>query len=173
MLLCLSLTVSFTSSLHRAGNSGHHMKNLQLSSLIRKSYAELSILLNGFNEIYQTWVSWIETFVVVLTVLSSAVAVLYFHPRGIVTAMISFPLLMYFIRTSGAVYDESEECLKYWKKAECKGTWFAKYRRSCRPLRIRFGNYFYADRGLTLTVLTTIVRETVSLVVTFSQIKHV
>ena len=118
---CSPFNSKALTNLHRARNFAH-ANNPRFPRVVREFYPELSLLLNHFNETYQRWVFWIDTIVAVGTVLSSAAAFLYFYPRGIITAIISFPLLMYLVRTSGAVYDESAECLKYWRKVEYKGT---------------------------------------------------
>ena len=141
--------------------------NLRNFVYIQKFYMELSILLTGFNGTYQKWLVVLENFVMAAVTLNLTTAILYFHPRGIVTAIVSFPLLLHLIKKSGAVYEESEKCLKSWRKIGYNCKWFVKYRRACRPLRIRFGDFFYADRGLMLTVLSTILGETANLVVTF------
>ena len=131
-----------------------------------KFYTELSILLAGFNDIYEKWMSMAETLVAVTVTMNMTIAVVYLHPRGIITAVVAFPLLLYFIKSSGVVFEESWEGLQCWRRVEHKSKWFVRYLRSCRPLRIRFGSFFYADWGLLLTVVSTILTETANLVVT-------
>ena len=110
----------------------------------------------------------LESFVVVVVTINATIAILYFHPRGIITATVTFPLLLYSVKASGNVYEESQKSLKCWRKMDHKSKCFAKYSRSCRPLRIRFGRFFYADKTLLLTVVSTILAETANLVLTFS-----
>ena len=130
---------------------------------------ELSILLSSFNDMYAEWIAALKAFILASVIMDATIAILYFLPSGIVTVMVSFPLLLHLIRASGTVYEESEESLKCWKRMEYKHKWFAKFRRSCRPLRIKFGSFFYADKGLGLTAVATIVSHTANLVLTFSQ----
>ena len=89
-------------------------------------------------------------------------------PRGIITAIVRFRLLLHSVKASGSVYEESQKSLEFWRKMDHKSKWFAKYGRSCRPLRIRFGRFFYADKTLLLTVVFTVLTETAKLVLTFS-----
>ena len=105
---------------------------------------------------------------VVAVTINATIATLYLHPRGIITAVVSFHLLLHFLKASGNVYEESRKSLECWRKMDHKSKWFAKYSRSCRPLRIRFGRFFYADKTLLLTVVSTILTETANLVLTFS-----
>ena len=137
---------------------------------IRKFYMELSILLSSFNYMYAEWMARMESFIMVVVTMNATIGILFFNPRGIFTAVVAFPLLLHFIRASGTVYEESEESLKCWRSVDYHNhKLFAKFRRSCRPLRIKFGSFFHADRSLALTVVTTVFSQTANLVLTFSQ----
>ena len=41
--------------------------------------------------------------------------------------------------------------------------WFRKFLSSCRPFNVRIGNFFFVDRGLIITVMSTIIDNTVTL----------
>ena len=113
-----------------------------------------------FIDIYQNWVYVIESFCVVVVTINCTLAVLYFHPRGIFMVIVTFPLLLHFVKASVNVHDESRDTLESWKRLEHKRKYFAKYRRSCRPLRIRFGRFFYADKIFLLTLLSIVLIQT-------------
>ena len=81
--------------------------------------------------------------------------------------IVTFHLLLHFVRARGNVYEESRETLESWKRLEYKSKYFAKYRRFCRPLRIKFGRFFYAERILLLTVLSIVLVQSTNLVVPF------
>ena len=134
----------------------------------QRLYTDFSILVNFFNEIYQNWLYGLESFAVVAVTINATIAILYFHPRGIIAATVSFHLLLHCVKASGSVYEESRKSLECWRKMDHKSKCFAKYSRSCRPLRIRFGRFFYSDKTLLLTVISTILTQTANLVVTFS-----
>ena len=48
--------------------------------MTRKFYTKLSILLAGFNEIYDSWMSMAETLVAVTVTMNMTIAVVYLHP---------------------------------------------------------------------------------------------
>ena len=45
-----------------------------------------------------------------------------------------------------------------------KGPWFRRYLRSCRPVDVPVGSFFYVDKGLILTSLSIVTNNAASLV---------
>lgn len=128
---------------------------------------ELSILVNCFNHLFRQWMSGIELLAAVDTVVYITVAVLTGMPRALISSAVAFIALFYTISMSGDVFTLSGHILqKDWSNGEgMRHSWFEKSRRAFRPLRIEFGSFFYADKCLMLTVLSTVLTNTTNLLV--------
>ena len=69
----------------------------------------------------------LKAFAMAAATMSFTIAVLYFHPREIITALIALPLLLHLVRRSGAACKDSQESLKCWRRMEYKQESFAKF----------------------------------------------
>ena len=59
-------------------------------------------------------------------------------------------------------FDLSRECLHAWKRSTQDGC-FKRSLKSCQPLKMQIGSFYYVDRGMVLTLFSIIVDSTVSL----------
>ena len=118
-----------------------------------------------FNATYSTYMLSNEILAIVTIVVNTTLAVVHESPRALVIAMMLFILLIYAYKTFGTVYEEGKVTSQTWSSRETSA-WFRRYCRAYRPPRILIGSFYYADRSLTLTILSTVLDNTANMAIT-------
>ena len=110
-------------------------------------------------------------FVAEFIALSSSVvnlflAVIYGSPKGVVVGILSCVLIQIMYGNLARIHEVSGDVLLSWKQHNTP-KWFRKFERSCRPLHVLVGRYYFADRELVLTIFSIVTNYTANLIMTF------
>ena len=86
--------------------------------------------------------------------------------RSLFVAVGVFTAFTSFWRVLGDVNETSTGLLMDWRRSEAtkKPVWLPRFLRSCRPINIPLGSFFYVDRGFVLTFACTVVDAAASLI---------
>ena len=133
---------------------------------ICKYAGEMSVLAQHFNSIYGTFMLTLELLLIVAVVVNTTFAVLLGSPRSLVIASTLFVIVIYAYKAYGSVYEESRETWESWQRGGINNAWFRRYCKAYRPPRVALGTFFYADKSLTLTILSVVLNNTVSMALT-------
>ena len=67
-------------------------------------------------------------------------------------------------KTLGNIHESSNEAVKMWSKMN-QNPWFARFLRSCKPLKFEVTGFYFVDKGMPLTLANIIVTRTVDLLI--------
>ena len=126
----------------------------------------LDILQAHFSQLYSTYMLGLEMFAITTVVLNLYMAVEFHSGRPLVMAMGSTVTYWWGMLEFAWVYETSREVMTAWKRSQHvqDSLWFRKFLRSCKPIRIPLGSFFYIDRGVVLTIMSIIVNSSASLI---------
>ena len=125
----------------------------------------LSMLLIWFNQIFGHWtLVWQTTFISVF-VIDITIAVVSQSVRALLVAASIGTMMAYLYTKMGKVFEESQGILHAWLPW-CNDPWLKKRCEAYRALRVNVGSFYYADRGLILTMLSIALQNTSNLVLT-------
>ena len=123
---------------------------------------ELSLLLNKFNGILMYWLGSFFLIAIASVIFNAAGAVALWRVRMFIIAFVTCVLLLYCSNRCATVYEESTK-LRILRQSRSSTQWLAKSWTTLRPLRFYVGPFVYADRGLSLNLLSVMVTNTASL----------
>ena len=123
---------------------------------ICKYAREVAVLTQHFNAIYGISTLTQEFMLTLAIVVNITFAVLHASPRSLVMASTLFIIVIYAYKTYGTLYEESRTTLESWKRGGRSSAWFRRFCRAYRPPRVVIGSFFYADKSLTLTILSIV-----------------
>ena len=126
---------------------------------------QVGVLMQHFNASYGSYMLFHEVLAIVTIVVNTTLAVVHDSPRAFVIALMLFTLLIYSYKTFGTVYEESKMTSQTWSSVRT-AAWFRRYCRAYRPPRILIGSFYYADRSLTLTILSAVLDNTANMAIT-------
>lgn len=141
---------------------------MKKSSQIHCYSRELQVLLEYFNSIFSSYTVTIQVAGMFLIVVNSTLALAYSSIRGLVLGSAFFVIVLLQYKNYGTVYEESCTTLETWRTVR-SDPWFRRYCKSCRPLRVNMGRYYFADRTLVLTMLSIILDNTANLTIGVQQ----
>ena len=107
-----------------------------------------------------------EFMLITAIVINATLAVLHGSPRSLVLASALFVIIIYVYKTYGSLYEESRVTWESWKRGGRTSPWFRRYCRAHRPARILMGSFFYADKGLALTIFSIVLDNTANMILT-------
>ena len=67
-------------------------------------------------------------------------------------------------RALGSIHDTSDEALRVSRRMN-GNSWFRRFLRSCKPLKVSVGGLYYVDKGMPLTLAGIILESTVNLLI--------
>ncbi|CAG7659417.1 unnamed protein product [Allacma fusca] len=133
---------------------------------IKRYYSVLSVLQNYTNAVFGIWTIQTAITTVVGVIINAFLAIIFFKSRSYVIATIGCIVILMLFKNLGQLFEESRETFLSWKKITQPE--FRKFHRSCRPLRVSVGSFYFADKSLMLTLLTIIVTHSANLILTFT-----
>ncbi|CAG7730780.1 unnamed protein product [Allacma fusca] len=87
----------------------------------------------------------------------------------LVVALFSTTFLINIWESMGQISEISSEILQSWKGMDGGAMWFKKYLKSLQSIRVYIGSFFYADREIKLTILSILLNQTSSLLLSIPQ----
>ena len=67
-------------------------------------------------------------------------------------------------RALGSIHETSDQALRMGRRMN-GNSWFRRFLRSCKPLKVTVGGLYYVDRGMPLTLAAIILESTVNLLI--------
>ena len=107
----------------------------------------------------------VEVLMVSSVSINASIAVQYTTFREALVVPIGSGLCVALFREMGQVHDSAREVYLALKNVEPRGA-LLRHEKAYRPLRIDIGRFGYADMMLCLTIMSTILGNTASLVLT-------
>ena len=136
-------------------------------------YRSAQLLQRQFNDLFGTWLLPVhENLFVMGAVFGIYGMVIVEGPvranYGIITAMI-FMHLSFAFKKMGNLLEDSADLVSIARTefTTRESKWFRKFLASCRSIMVTHGSMFYVDKGLILTILSTIFCNAINLLVTF------
>ena len=151
----------------RMHSSGFEVPSGVAFSRIRKYAGEMAVLSQHFNAVYGMSMLTQELLMIVAVVVNTTFALLHGSQRSLVMASTLFVICAY--KTYGTMFEESRATLESWKREGRRSPWLRRYCRAYRPPRVNIGSFFYADKSLTLTILSIMLDYTASMALTIQQ----
>ena len=136
---------------------------------IRKFSRELAVLVKHFNTTFGYYSLSVQVMGIVTVIVNMTFAVLFLSIRGLILAAAFCVVILGAYKNYGVLYEESKKSISQWSgytATESQQRWFCRFTKSCMPLRINIGAFYYADRSLMLTMLSTILVSTANLALT-------
>ena len=127
---------------------------------------QLAVILRIHNSTFSLFALMLVAAFISLIMINASMAVKYLAVREGLTAVIMCALCMALFKTMGEVYETSRDVYGRLSGLEVDSAILRRYRKAYRPLRIDIGSVGYADMMLCLTILSTILENTVNLVMT-------
>ena len=132
-----------------------------------KNYRALAVLQANYASIYRHWMSIMELANVVVVILNVYQAVIVRSYRALVLAFTVGTGFCWTLKQLAGVYEASRDVLfSAQRRTQDIQKWGRKFLRSCRPINIPVGSFFYVDRPLILTVLSIVINSSASLILT-------
>ena len=128
---------------------------------------ELSVLMQYVNAKFALYILTLEVLGIVTVVVNATFTVTHHSPRAAAISTTLLILTLHSYKNFGNVYEESSKSLRRWSSSMVPAkSAFSKFCRAYRPLRVRIGRFYYADRSLMLTILSIILVNTANLALT-------
>ena len=130
-----------------------------------KKVRQLGVFLQIYNTTFKTFSLMVEVWLISINVIFASVSVKYFQLREGLIATMACVMCMGLFKSMGGVYESSGDvygCLQLFNADPS----LKRYKRAYRPLRIQVGQFGHADMALCLTILSTILTNTATLVLT-------
>lgn len=143
-------------------------QNFMLCSEFMRTYRVLGVLDKQFSNLYEHYMSQIQTAAVFCVVLNMYQAVVGGSVRSLVIAIGVALGFIQFLEATAEVHHTSTDLLEEWKRVSRRKVplWFPRSLKSCRHLHVPVGSFFYVDRGLVLTVLSIMLNTSASVIIT-------
>ena len=93
-------------------------------------------------------------------------AVIFGSAKGAIVGILSVALIRIMFGNLARINEASTEVLVSWRQFDGP-RWFRKFEKSCRPLTVLIGRYYFADKQLVLTILSIVTVNTANLIMTF------
>ncbi|CAG7822645.1 unnamed protein product, partial [Allacma fusca] len=141
-------------------------------SQFQKEFQRLQILQGLYNMLWSASNVGIEVVTLGAASLSFYGAVRLSGTRAVhqlVVAVFGTTFLINIWDNMGHVSEISSEILQSWNGMDGGAVWFKKYLKSLQPIRVYIGSFFYADRGIKLTILSILLDQTSSLLLSIPQ----
>lgn len=135
-------------------------------SRICKYAGQLAVLTQHYNAIFGVSALTQELMLILVIVVNATVAVFHAAPRAMVVTFAFFAIAIYTHKDYGATYEGWKLSWESWQRESRSSAWFRRYCRSYRPPRVVVGSFFYADKSLTLTILSIVLNYTASMALT-------
>ncbi|CAG7784778.1 unnamed protein product, partial [Allacma fusca] len=144
-------------------NSGVNLN----STVFASEYLRLQRLQGFYNYLWANVNIWYEVGLIMGCMLGNFGAVRYDSVRAVQQAFAGVILayhLLHIWGKMGALNETSKCVLSTW---ECQKSdiWFRRFLAAAKPIRVELGSFFYADRGIKLTILATILENTMTLLI--------
>ncbi|CAG7730352.1 unnamed protein product, partial [Allacma fusca] len=140
-------------------------------SWFAQEFQRLQILQGFYNKLWSTSNVCVEVLVIATSSLTYYLAVRLSGARAVhqlVVAAFATSFLINIWENMGQTYEISSGVLQSWKDMEGSALWFKKYLRSVKPIRVFIGSFFYADRQIKLTIISIVLNQTLSLLLSTS-----
>ena len=131
-----------------------------------RQVGELALFLRIYNGTFSTLALIVEAAMITMIVINTSMAVKYFALRESMRAAIACALCIALFKTMGRVDENSRDIYGTISNSNLDSAFLRRCRKAYRPLRIDIGAVGYAEMILCLTILSTILQNTVNLVMT-------
>ncbi|CAG7821480.1 unnamed protein product [Allacma fusca] len=141
-------------------------------SWFQKEFQRLQILQGLYNTLWSTSNAGIEVVGLASASLAYYCAVRLTGTRAVhqlVVAVFCTTFLINIWDNMGKLSEISSEIIQSWKGMDGGAMWFKKYLKSLQPIRVYIGSFFYADRGIKLTILSILLDQTSSLLLSIQK----
>ena len=157
--------------IHQLSPHGEKQRNYERDfGRFVNNFRALAVLQTGFAGIYSHWVSVSELLGIILIILNIYQAVVTGSFRALMMALGIGVAFSGFLKQLAQPYEASREALLSWERELHRvPKWGKAFHRSCRPIAVPVGTFFFVDKGLTLTVLSIVVNNSASLVLAYRQ----
>ena len=139
-------------------------------TFLPKLYSEIQriqVLQSHFNVLYRHAIATMQTATIITVVVSFYGAVRMKGLQSIhvfIVAMLSLIMFRYIWTKFGEVYEESvRKILGQMNQLQQSSLTVKPFLRAMRPVKVKVGNFFFADRMMMLTVLGIVLENTASL----------
>ena len=129
----------------------------------------LTILQAEYASIYRHWVISKELLDIIAMILNVYQAVVIRNYRAIILVFAVAAVLSWILQQLAGVYEEWKMALHSWQKVPQIPKWGRMFLRSCKPVGIPVGSFFYVDRGFMFTVLSIVINNSATLILAYGQ----
>ena len=124
---------------------------------------KLAVLLGHFNATFSMWTFLVEVMVIVAVVLNASIGILYLSVRSVLVSTAALVILRSVFGNLGNVYGKSKKLIVACRSMKHSPVLMRHYI-ATEELKVKVGSFFYADRSLILTILSTILTSTANVV---------
>ena len=129
----------------------------------------LTVLQAEYASIYRHWIISKELLDIIAMILNIYQAVAIRNYRAIILVFAVAAVLSWILQQLAGVYEEWKMALHSWQTVPQVPKWGRIFLRSCRPIGIPVGSFFYVDRGFMLTVLSIVINNSATLILAYGQ----
>ena len=129
----------------------------------------LTILQAEYASNYRHWVIIKELLEIIAMIMNIFQAVVFRNYRAIVLVFAVAAVLSWILQQLAGVYKEWKRVLDSWQKMQRIPKWEKMFLRSCRPVGVPVGTFFYVDRGFMLTVLSIVLNNSATLILAYGR----
>ena len=131
------------------------------------NYRSLAVLQANYASVYCHWIPTMQLVNFVTVILNLYLAVVGRNIRAFVLAFTVGTGFCWTLKQLAGVYEASMNVLGSWeRRREFVHKLGQKFLKSCRPISIPVGSFFFVDRQLILTVLSIIINSAATLILT-------
>ena len=127
----------------------------------------LTVLQAEYGSVYRHWVILKELLDIIVMILNIYRAAVMGNYRAMVLVFAVGAIFAWLLQQLAGVYEEWKLVLHSWRKVRRVRKWGRMFLKSCRPVGIPVGSFFYVDRGFMLTVLSIVVYNSASLILAY------
>ena len=152
-----------------APRKGSHDSEYAMANAFARTHRSLQVLQQQFASFYGNFMSALQAIGIWCVVLNTYVAVVGGSVHALVLAVGMAYGFVQLLEATAEVYHTSSDVLHEWRRVNRRDLplWFPRFQKSCRLLYVPIGRFFYVDRGLVLTVLSIMLNNSASLILTF------
>ncbi|CAG7708755.1 unnamed protein product [Allacma fusca] len=133
-----------------------------------QTFNEIHVLHNHFNATYCNWIFGCQVILNLACTLNFFLSVAFLKVRSFLMALVVVVTILTLFKTAADFNDSNSKTISSWNVCTNE-SWFNKFRKSCKPLRIVVGRFYYADCGLILTMLYRITTTAAKLVLAYKK----
>ena len=129
-----------------------------------KRHRAIALLVKSNGDLYKHVLTSFQLFIVMIVTLNSYRGISLKVRQSLFFAV---TFLLGHVWSHSYMADMNEMSLEMLRKQRGRlgnvPLWFRRFLSSCRPFNVQIGNFFFVDRGLIITIVSTIIDNTVTL----------